>query len=131
MPSASIAYMEDNSESYRDTFGALIPSVKSQLGQAKAGPLVSYRWVSASGAVVEPYAKAQVIWNFADDVSAAGVGAIDGDLVGPTGARGLAELGIRAKTGGLGLDVSGSYDGIGAGDYDAWTGRAALRLPLN
>lgn len=130
-PSASIAYMEDDSESYRDTFGALIPSVKSQLGQAKAGPLVSYRWMSASGAVVEPYAKAQVIWNFADDVSAAGVVEMDGDLVGPTGARGLAELGIRAKTGGLSLDVSGSYDGIGAGDYDAWMGRASLRVPLN
>jgi hypothetical protein len=130
-PSASIAYMEDASEGYRDTFGALIPSVKSQLGQAKAGPFVSYHWVSADGAVVEPYVKAQVIWNFADDVSAVGVGAIDGDLVGPTGARGLAELGIRAETGGLGLDVSGSYDGIGAGDYDAWMGRAALRVPLN
>lgn len=130
-PSASIAYMEDNSESYRDSFGAVIPSVKSRLGQAKVGPLVSYQWVGASGAVMEPYAKAQVIWNFADDVSAAGVGQIDGDLVGPTGARGRIEFGVRTKNDGLGLDLSGSYDGIGAGGYDAWTGRASLRMPLN
>jgi hypothetical protein len=34
-------------------------------------------------------------------------------------------------SGGISLDVSGSYDGIGAAGYSAATGKATLRLPLN
>ena len=47
-------------------------------------------------------------------------------------ARSRAEIGLRASTsGGIGLDLSGSYDGIGAKDYDAFTGKATVRVPLN
>jgi hypothetical protein len=46
--------------------------------------------------------------------------------------RGRAEIGLRASTStGIGLDFSGSYDGIGAKDYDAFTGKATVRVPLN
>ena len=37
----------------------------------------------------------------------------------------------RTTSGGIGLDVSGSYDGIGADGYSAMTGRATVRVPLN
>ena len=40
-PSLSMAYMEDAAKSYTDTFGAVIPEVKSRLGQAKAGPEIA------------------------------------------------------------------------------------------
>ena len=43
-PSASVAYMEDGARSYIDTFGVVIPDVKTRLGQAKAGPEVGYRY---------------------------------------------------------------------------------------
>ncbi len=32
---------------------------------------------------------------------------------------------------GLGLNVSGYYDGIGADDYEAYGGKARLIIPLN
>jgi hypothetical protein len=77
-------------------------------------------------------AQEQVIWNFAADTTATGFTQINGDPAGPVGARGRAEIGLRASTpSGMGLDLSGSYDGIGAKDYDAFTGKATVRVPLN
>jgi Autotransporter beta-domain/Bacterial Ig-like domain (group 3)/IPT/TIG domain len=130
-PSASVSYIEDVTKSYADTFGVVIPSVKSQLGQAKMGPEVSYKYHVSSDLVLEPRAGVQLIWNFAGGATADGLGSIGGDAAGPSGARGRAELGVRATTSsGIGLDLSGSYDGIGASGYSATTGRATLRVPL-
>lgn len=131
-PSASVAYMEDRSESYEDTSGVRIPGVKSKLGQAKIGPKVGYRSEYSDGTTIEPYAGAQLIWNFAGDTTIDGTGVLNGELVGPTGARGRVEAGFRAMAApGIGLDISGSYDGIGADGYEAWTGRAQVQIPLN
>ena len=131
-PSASVAYMEDVAKSYTDTFGVLIPDVKTRLGQAKAGPEVGYSYQLNSNVVIEPRAGLQVIWNFAGDTAASGFGQINGENVGPVGVRGRAEIGLRASTsGGIGLDLSGSYDGIGSKGYDAVTGKATVRVPLN
>ncbi len=124
--------MQDTSDSYRDTFGVLIPSVASELGQAKAGPKISYRSVAADGTIIEPFASAQIIWNFADDLNGFEGTTIDTDLAGPEGARGRLELGLRSMTSsGFSLDFAGSYDGIGSSDYGAWTGRASASVPLN
>ena len=130
-PTASVSYMEDMSRSYADTYGNLIPSVKSSLGQAKVGPEVGYRF-DLGRTVIEPHAGVQVIYNFAQETTAAGFGVIGDDVTGPQGARGRAEVGFRALTSsGIGVDVSGSYDGIGAAGYSAMTGRAMVRVPLN
>jgi outer membrane autotransporter protein len=131
-PSASVAYMQDVAQSYTDTYGIVIPDVKSRLGQAKAGPDIGYRYHLNQDVLIEPHAGVQVIWNFANDTTAAGFGQINGDPAGPAGVRGRAEVGLRASTSmGISLDLSGSYDGIGASDYNAFTGRATVRVPLN
>jgi outer membrane autotransporter protein len=131
-PLLSATYMEDTADSYVDTFGAVIPEVTSRLGQAKAGAEVGYRHTLGNGLVLEPHAGLQVIWNFADDTDAAGFGPIDPDNAGPAGVRGRAELGLRATTeSGISLDVSGSYDGIGADGDDTYGARVTLRIPLN
>ena len=131
IPTASVAYMEDTAKSYADTFGTLIPSVTSSLGQAKIGPEVSYR-MDLGSAVLEPHAGLQAIWNFAGHTTATGLGQVGGENAGPDGARARVELGVRATTdGGIGLDVSGTYDGIGASGYSATSGKATVRIPLN
>ena len=131
-PSASLSYIEDVSESFADTFGAVIPEVTTQLGQAKAGPEVSYRYQLGNTFVVEPHAGAQLIWNFGGDTTSDLFGPVNGDNAGPDGVRGRAEVGLRATVnGGIGLDVSGSYDGIGSDGYSAITGDAKVRVPLN
>ena len=131
-PSLSVTYMEDVAQSFTETFGTVIPEVKSRLGQAKAGPDVSYRLQMRDGIVIEPRAGLHLIWNFAGDTTVAGKGLLDSGNAGPQGVRGRAELGIRATSaGGIGLDLSGSYDGIGANGYSTVTGRAVVRVPLN
>ena len=124
--------MQDKALSYHDAFGVAIPEIASKLGQAKVGPQFSYRYEWSPDLVVEPYAGVQLIWNFVGGTKVAGVGALDGDAVGPSGARGRTELGLRAQSSsGISLDFSGSYDGAGASNYSAATGRANLRVPLN
>ncbi len=131
-PAASVSYMEDAAKSYTDTFGTMIPAVTSRLGQAKAGPDVAYRYQLTRDVLIEPHAGLQVIWNFASDTTADGFGQMNGGPIGPGGIRGRAEIGVRAtQSGGIGLDLSGSYDGIGAGGYNAVTGKATVRIPLN
>lgn len=126
-PSASISYIEDNSKSYTDSFGALVPGVKSRLGQVKVGPEVSYTYALPDGATIAPRLALDAIWNFAaDDL----VG-VDGALAGPEGVRGRVELGLRAmNANGFALDLSASYDGIGTRDFDAIVSKLMVRVPL-
>jgi outer membrane autotransporter protein len=131
-PSLAVTYMEDVARSFTETFGTVVPEVKSRLGQAKAGPEISYRLQLHDGVVIEPRAGLQLIWNFAGDTTVAGQGPLNGENAGPQGVRGRAELGLRATSvGGVGLDLSGAYDGIGSNGFSAITGRAAVRVPLN
>ena len=131
-PIASLAYFEDTSDAYVDTLGIVIPRVRSRIGQFKAGPEISYRYAVNPDLMIEPWLGAQLIWNFAGETTAASFGNLDGGLSGAEGARGYAELGLKVMTSsGVSMDVSAAYDGIGAGDYDAVTGRAAMRVPLN
>jgi outer membrane autotransporter protein len=130
-PSASVAYMEDVSKSYTDTFGLVIPSVTARLGQAKAGTEIGYRYRFNSDLTIEPHVGFQVIYNFAGGTSNS-LGVVAGQNVGPDGARGRVEIGQRALTSrGISIDMSLSYDGIGAKDYEAYSARAQLHVPLH
>lgn len=131
-PALSVAYMEDTAKSYTDSTGAVVPNVRSTLGQAKAGPEVSYRYQWSRDVMLEPHGGAQLIWNFADGIQATAIDTLNGEQAGPAGVRGRTEIGLRAvATGGIIVDVSGAYDGIGAGGYNAVTGRATVRVPLH
>ncbi len=127
-PSASLAYIEDASDSYVDTLGVTIPEVKSTLGQASFGPEIAYRHIARDGSILEPRLSLQGIWSFAGN----GVDAVAGIPAGPDEMRGRVELGIRAiAASGLTVDLSGSYDGIGAGSWHAVSGMASISVPLN
>ena len=127
-PSASLTYMEDVAKSYTDSLGVVIPEVKAKLGQARAGPAISYSYLLSDG-IIEPRVGLDVIWNFAADNAPVSVSGVP---TGPEGVRGRAEIGMRATaSSGLSLDVSGSYDGIGAKGFDAIIGKATVRVPLN
>jgi outer membrane autotransporter protein len=129
-PSATVSYIEDTSKSYTDSLGVVIPDVKSRLGQAKAGPSVAYTFRMPDGSVLEPRAGFDVIWNFAADNSTISGGL--GDPAAPIGVRGSVELGLRATSyQGITIDLSATYDGIGASDWDAITGRARARIPFD
>jgi outer membrane autotransporter protein len=128
-PSVSVSYIEDQSDAYVDSLGVAIPGIDVSLGQFKAGPEFSYKIELADGTTLEPRASAEVIWNFdsSDDVASFG-----GTLAGGEDVRGRVTLGLRAGTmSGVGVDFSGSYDGIGSDSFEAVTDKATLRVPLN
>ena len=128
-PAASVSFIQDVSKAYVDNLGVNIPSVKSSLGQFKIGPEASYQHVFESGWTIEPRVALQAIWNFASDGKGADFG---GSLAGPKEIRGRAELGLKVQTrDGVGIDLSGSYDGIGSKSYQALSGKATVRIPLN
>jgi outer membrane autotransporter protein len=129
-PSVSVAYMQDVAHSYTDTFGIVVPEVKSRLGQAKAGPDIGYRYQFNPDLTIEPHIGIHVIYNFAGGTSD-NLGVIAGQTVGPDGARGRVEIGQRATTSsGIAVELSGSYDGIGAKGYEAYSARAQVHVPL-
>jgi hypothetical protein len=81
--------------------------------------------------VLEPHGALHLVSSFAGTTATERVGQIDGAIAGPVGVRGRAEFGLWViGQGGFGLDLSGSYDGIGAGDYPAFGGQIRVRLPL-
>jgi hypothetical protein len=130
-PAVSVVYVEDVARSYTDTFGVVIPQVRSGLGQAKVGPQVDRRYQISRRLALEPRAGLQLITTFGETTAAGGLGQIDGANAGPTGTRGRSEIGVNLITvSGLGIDLSGSYDGIGAGDYSALSGRVMVRVPF-
>jgi outer membrane autotransporter protein len=131
LPSLSVAHIEDVAKSYTDTFGLVIPRVKSGLGQAKAGPEISYRHQFTPEVVLEPRAGLQLVANFDGETTAAGIGQISGEHADPVGTRGRVEIGLRMTIrGDFGLDLSGSYDGIGADDSRAFSGQVMVGVPL-
>jgi hypothetical protein len=130
-PEIAFTYFEDESHSYRDTFGNVMPRVSTSLGQLKLGPTFSYRYEVSSNLLLEPNFGGQLIWNDTD-ADALGLGDLGEEALGPDGVRGRVEAGVRAQTSsGTSLDLSGSYDGIGAGSFHSYTGRAMVRVPMN
>ena len=126
-PVVGLSYIEDTTETYIDTLGSTIPGVRTSLGQAVFGPEFSYRLVTAGG-LVEPRLGLQGIWNYSADQEAAGVILTEGP---DEELRAKLDLGLKyTGTNGIVIDLSGSYDGIGSSSYEAISGRAAVRVPL-
>ncbi len=83
----------------------------------------------AEGTQLVPRASVEAIWNFAGSDPTSDFG---GTLAGPTGVRARAEVGLGIKyLNGAGLDLSVSYDGIGAGGYNSTAGEGSLKLPFD
>jgi hypothetical protein len=128
-PAISVSYLEDVANRYTAAAGNSVSDVTSRLGQAKVGPVISYRY-QLPGLAIEPRVGLQVVWDFVASARANNLVATGSDHNGAL--RGRSEVGLRAAApGGVTLDVSGSYDGIGIRSYSAITGTAAVRMPLN
>ncbi len=124
-PSASVAYIEERVDGLDDPQTA---AMRVSYGQAKAGPEVAYRYLMSNGALVEPRLGVQGVWTFAQDTTVATAG----NLAGPGDLRARLDAGLRILSpSGLSLDMSGAYDGLGAQDYRALTGRVQIRMTLD
>ncbi|MEO6610113.1 MAG: autotransporter outer membrane beta-barrel domain-containing protein, partial [Aestuariivirga sp.] len=130
-PTASFSYFEDKSDGYVDHFGVNIPGLKTNLGQIKLSPELSYGFLTDSDLWIEPSLATELIWNFAS-TNVDGLGSLDGDATGPAGLRGRVKAGLNIRMpSGILLGASGVYDGIGSGNYSAIAGQITVTVPLN
>jgi hypothetical protein len=126
-PNASLAYIEERQAAYIDTLRVLIPGQTVSLGQAEFGPEAAYVYTGLAGFVVTPSIGLKGVWTFAEDNGAV----VGGSVVGSDDIRGKLEAGLTIKsTGGVSLEISGTYDGITDQKYEAIEGGLRLRVPL-
>lgn len=130
-PNLGFIYFQDTTDAYKDTFGVTIPGVKTELGQLKFSPELSYGFAADGGLWVEPSFAPELIWNFAS-TNVDGSGALSDTATGPTGLRGRIKAGLNFRTPrGVAFSATASYDGIGASGYSAIAGQARINVPLN
>ncbi len=100
---------------------------RAHLGQATGEVEVGYTFITERGTFIEPTLSVEGIWSFDNDnVVITGIG------YGTDDSRARIEAGLNlSDPSGFGLRWSAAYDGIGAGDYDAWEGALWINVPLN
>ena len=65
-PNVRLSWYRDTSDDYIDGTGAAVPSQTVELGQIKAGPALSGRFVVDDGSIVSPYFSLDAIFNWGE-----------------------------------------------------------------
>ena len=127
-PSLGVAYIEETQEAYTNTLGILIPGQSVSLGRVTFGPEIGYRFFAADGTIIEPHAALIGMWDF--DKPDALVFA--DEIVGTDEFRGKVQAGVLfTMPSGYTVRATGSYDGLGSDDFDAYGGQLWVNMPLN
>jgi len=126
-PQVSLAYGHEEYDTYKNSLGQTVDGAGVSIGRATFGTEVGYRIMTSDGTLVEPHLGISGIWNFdSDDLI------IDGVVVETNASRAKLDGGILVRRpDGMGLRAAVSYDGIGASDFEAWSGQVWLNVPLN
>jgi len=128
-PHVGVIYFQEKQESYIDSQSVAIPSQRVKLGRLTFGPKVSTNMQMKDGTTISPYLGIKGIWDFKT--------AKEVDLTTGLTASGSDDFRARVD-GGLSVRLpnsmmltgEGFFDGIGAGDYDAYGGSITIRMPL-
>lgn len=127
-PHAKFAYGEETSDEFQSSLGQSINGRTAEAGQLEFGPEIAYQFVTQRGLAVEPHLSFQGIWSFGSGETRLS----NGLLIGDEDLRAKAEGGILLRTmNGYSMRIAGSYDGIGADDFEAYGGEIWFNVPLN
>jgi hypothetical protein len=122
-----LGYVEEQQDRFRESGGAVIPGQTVALGRFTFGPELAYR-IEANGSFIEPQVSLQGLWNF-DQM---GNVVLDGFVSSPDDFYGRVEAGLMfGREGGMTFRAVGAYEGIGASDFELWSGRVWASVPLN
>lgn len=127
-PSASIVYAEERSDAFTNSNAIVVPEAESSIGRLTFGPEIAYRHMTSDGTLIEPHVALYGLWDFhgAESVTIAGFTETIDDL------RAEIEAGVTMRrTDGIALRASLAYDGIGASNFEAISGRLWLNVPFN
>ncbi len=127
-PSAELAYIEENGDSFTTSNGSFVTGQDVSLGRLQFGPEIGYRFAHTADTFIEPFAAIKGVWDFDNP----NVAIIDGYVVGPGDFWGRLQGGLNWMTA-SGLYVRGlaSWDGLGAGSYNGYTLQGTVNVPLN
>ena len=129
-PEVRLSYFDEKSESYTDQLGAFIPEQHIRIGELEFGPKFTWTNQLEDGTLLKPFFALEGIWTF--EASANEDSVNQGEFVTEEGLRGRVKAGMDLIKPGLGeFSTEISYDGIGDDDFEAWSGKVWLTIPLN
>lgn len=126
-PHVGLAWGNEDQDAYNNSIGQTIGANSITIGRVTFGPEFGYKHMMLDGSVIEPHIAIEGIWNFdGDDL------VINGTTVDTDEFRAKVEGGvIFATPDGYKLRAAASYDGLGADDFEAWSAKAWLNIPLD
>lgn len=128
-PNVGVIYFTEDQEAFTHSLNVRIPGQNVSLGRVTFGPKVSTSFQSAKGNLITPHVGIKGIWDFeSTDIVDLGTGLAEGN----DGLRGRVEGGVSMSlSNGWSVMGEGHYDGIGAGDFEAYGGSVRVNMPLN
>jgi len=126
-PHVGLAWGNEDQDAYINSIGQTIGANSITIGRVTFGPEFGYKHMMLDGSVIEPHIAIEGIWNFDGDDLVIGGTPVDTDEF-----RAKVEGGvIFATPDGYKLRAAASYDGLGADDFEAWSAKAWLNIPLD
>ncbi len=126
-PQFSLAYGSEWYDQYNNSIGQIVEGRSISIGRVNATIEAGYRFDLVDGTMIEPHISISGIANFAGDDLVIGGQAIDGNE-----SRAKIEGGILVRTAnGWAFRAAASYDGIGAEEFESWSGSLWVNVPLN
>ncbi len=126
-PQIGVAYGSESYDTYFNSLGLAVDGGKARIGRATGGAEVGYQLRHNDGSVLEPHIGIKGIWNFqTDDL------VVNGVVVDTEVSRAQVEGGLLYRTpSGFAVRGALAYDGIGADEFESYTGQFWVNIPLN
>ena len=115
-PNVSLSWLADKQKAYTDSFGGLVPAQTVSQGQFRLGPTVKTQVRASNGWLYEPTLTLDAIYSHAGTSGGLGTALVTQD---GWRARLVPSVSMTGYSG-IRLSLSGTYDGIGQGDFEAW-----------
>lgn len=135
-PRAEVVWFNEESEDFVDSEGYLVAGQRVHLGRFKAGPELSYRYMTRAGTIFEPRVAAQALWSFSRSGNAKG-GGLDPATISSVKDVPLETFQMRFEAGlkiedehGQRLEIEANYTGLGKQGHQAIGGKVGVTIPL-
>ena len=126
-PQVGISYGSESYDTYFNSLGQVVDGGKASIGRVTGGFEVGYQVQMRDGAILEPHLGIKGIWNFHTTELI-----VDGVPVDDEESRARLEGGLMYRTAsGWAVRGAAAYDGIGAGDFESYSGQMWVNIPLN
>ncbi|MFP4539071.1 MAG: autotransporter outer membrane beta-barrel domain-containing protein, partial [Dichotomicrobium sp.] len=126
-PHVGVIWGNQDQDAFKNSLDQHVSSSSVSLGRVTFGPEFGYTETLSDGSTIEPHLAIEGIWQFDGHEMQLGDETVKTDDF-----RAKVEGGvIYATPEGYKLRAAGSYDGLGDDEFEAWSAKAWLNVPLN